>query len=165
MIFPGRESTAGGKIIERRWVPMSTDPGLSDLTVLLRSMRPELDEQPFVFYSLARSAEAELDFRPLCRFEEGEGVSVIVTQSQAAERGWPADSVWARITLTVHSSLQAVGFLAAVAGALAREGISVNPVSAFHHDHLFVPWERRGRVMDILSRLSRSQTDGSATLY
>ena len=43
------------------------------------------------------------------------------------------------ITLDVHSSLESVGFLAAVSARLAAAGIPCNAVSAFHHDHLFVP--------------------------
>ena len=39
------------------------------------------------------------------------------------------------ITLTVRSSLEAVGLLAAITARLADAGISVNAVSAFHHDH------------------------------
>jgi hypothetical protein len=62
-----------------------------------------------------------------------------------------------------HSSLLAVGFLAAVTAALASEGISVNPVSAFHHDHLFVPWERRRDAMRILRALSRAPETGTGS--
>jgi hypothetical protein len=138
-----------------------TPSGISDLTTLLRSMRPALDGEPYVFCTLSGAGAARLDFRPRCSFDEIEGTSLIVTQSQAARQGWPADSLWARITLTVHSSLQAVGFLAAVSAALAREDISVNPVSAFHHDHLFVPWERRMRAMETLEELSRSRAVGT----
>ncbi len=136
--------------------------GETNLATLLRSMRPGLVERPFVFCTVSRETAEDLDFRPLCSFIEPEGVSVIVTQYQAVQRGWPADAIWACITLTVHSSLSAVGFLAAVAGALAREGVSVNPVSAYYHDHLFVPWEHRTRAMEILNALSRSQPAGLA---
>jgi hypothetical protein len=58
------------------------------------------------------------------------------------------------ITLTVHSSLEAVGFLAAVTVPLAEAGISVNAVSAFHHDHLFVPVERAEDAQLLLQRLA-----------
>ena len=53
------------------------------------------------------------------------------------------------ITLEVHSALDAVGFLAAVTARLAAEGIGVNPVAGFHHDHLFVPADK-GVVEDLI---------------
>ncbi|RVD48425.1 ACT domain-containing protein, partial [Mesorhizobium sp. M2D.F.Ca.ET.140.01.1.1] len=57
------------------------------------------------------------------------------------------------ITLNIHSSLEAVGFLAAITTRLAAAGMSVNPVSAFYHDHLFVPAERAEEAMAILAKL------------
>ena len=67
---------------------------------------------------------------------------------------------WARITLGVHSSLAAVGLTARVAGALAEAGISANMVAAFHHDHVFVPWETRDVARATLCSLSQDQTGG-----
>ena len=58
------------------------------------------------------------------------------------------------ITLTVHSSLEAVGLLAEVATAFAARGISVNVVSAYYHDHLFVPSDRVEEALAALSELS-----------
>ena len=63
---------------------------------------------------------------------------------------------FARITLTVHSALEGVGLTAAVAGALAQAGIACNVVAGYHHDHLFVPWDRREEALAILQRLSQS---------
>jgi hypothetical protein len=57
---------------------------------------------------------------------------------------------WARITLGVHSSLAAVGLTARVADALAAQRISANMVAAFHHDHVFVPWDRRDEALAAL---------------
>jgi hypothetical protein len=54
----------------------------------------------------------------------------------------------------VHSSLAAVGFLAAVSAALAEAGIACNPVSGVHHDHLFVPAHRADDAMAVLTRLA-----------
>jgi hypothetical protein len=47
-----------------------------------------------------------------------------------------------------------VGLTATVATALAEAGIACNVVAGFHHDHLFVPWERREDALAILSDLS-----------
>ncbi|MBN2086426.1 MAG: ACT domain-containing protein [Anaerolineales bacterium] len=133
-----------------------SDPsGVSDLSALLQSMHPALIGRPFVFASIPRQALAGLAFIPMGTFCESEGVTVIATQTQARNAGWPAGDAWGCITLMVHSSLHAVGFLAAITSALAREGISVNPVSGYYHDHLFVPWEDRMRAMAVLTALGK----------
>jgi hypothetical protein len=61
------------------------------------------------------------------------------------------------ITLTVHSALDAVGFLAAITARLAEAGISVNAVSAFYHDHLFVPVGRADEAMAVLQEMSETK--------
>lgn len=43
-----------------------------------------------------------------------------------------------------RGALGAVGFLAAVAKALAEQGTACNAVSGVYHDHLFVPADRAG---------------------
>jgi hypothetical protein len=58
------------------------------------------------------------------------------------------------ITLNVHSALDAVGFLSAVMQALTAAGISSNAVSAFYHDHLFVPLNRAEEALQVLRELS-----------
>eukprot|EP00543_Licmophora_paradoxa_P009015 CAMPEP_0202444618 /NCGR_PEP_ID=MMETSP1360-20130828/3618_1 /ASSEMBLY_ACC=CAM_ASM_000848 /TAXON_ID=515479 /ORGANISM="Licmophora paradoxa, Strain CCMP2313" /LENGTH=205 /DNA_ID=CAMNT_0049060645 /DNA_START=455 /DNA_END=1072 /DNA_ORIENTATION=- len=59
------------------------------------------------------------------------------------------------ITLNIHSSLDAVGFLAAITSHLAKKktGMGVNPVSGFYHDHLFVPEHRVDDAMVALKEL------------
>jgi hypothetical protein len=83
---------------------------------------------------------------------EDEGTTVVVAEADAA--GLAAEYPCAWITLEVRSSLAAVGFLAAVTRALAGAGISANPVSGFHHDHLFVPWQRRLDALAVLEALA-----------
>ena len=61
---------------------------------------------------------------------------------------------WARITLGIESSLSAVGLTARVSTALAERGISANIIAAFHHDHIFVPWDRRDEALAVLRRLA-----------
>jgi len=57
---------------------------------------------------------------------------------------------WARISLGVHSSLDAVGMTAALSTRLTEAGISANVVAAFYHDHFFVPWDRREEALACL---------------
>ncbi len=58
------------------------------------------------------------------------------------------------ITLNIHSSLDAVGFLAAITTRLAAAGMGVNPVSGYFHDHLFVPADRADEAMTVLEGLA-----------
>lgn len=132
----------------------TTDPGETRLPVLLAAMRPVLRPGAFVFVTLLDAEAVKLTDVALATFREDEGVSVVLPREEAERLGLRHDSVWALITLEVRSSLAAVGFLAAVLPALAAVNLSVNPVSAFHHDHLFVPWERREEALEILVRVS-----------
>lgn len=59
------------------------------------------------------------------------------------------------ITLDIHSSLEAVGFMAAVSAKLTESGIGVNPVSGFFHDHCFVPLGREKEALEVLEILAR----------
>ena len=61
-----------------------------------------------------------------------------------------------RIELTVHSALEGVGLTAAVASALAREGMPCNAVAAFHHDHIFVPSGMAEQALGVLTALQAS---------
>ena len=57
------------------------------------------------------------------------------------------------ITLQVHSALDGVGLTAAVAGALAAQGIACNMVAAYHHDHAFVPEAQAEAALAVLLAL------------
>eukprot|EP00439_Symbiodinium_sp_Y106_P001530 s7332_g1.t1 len=70
-------------------------------------------------------------------------------------------SAW--ITLTVHSSLEAVGLTAAFASALAREGISANVVAAFFHDHVFVDIKDAERAVATLQKMSKDAQGASTS--
>lgn len=130
--------------------------GETNLKKMLASLQPELEPTPYVFCTLSREQFHALDTDPRGTVREKEGVTLIITQAQADEHGLAYESLFACITLSVHSSLQAVGLIAAVAGRLAQADISVNPVAGYYHDYLFVPWERRGEAMALLLELQRS---------
>lgn len=61
---------------------------------------------------------------------------------------------WARISLGVHSSLDAVGLTSVFSGALSDAGISSNIVAALYHDHIFVQWDRREEALRVLQALA-----------
>ena len=58
------------------------------------------------------------------------------------------------ITCEVHSSLEAVGFLAVIANVLKEKNMGVNPVAGFFHDHLFVPLGCEEEAMSALRELA-----------
>ncbi len=127
--------------------------GETELRKLLADMRPELQEGEFVFCTTSPESFRRLKIEPIGWFREGEGISIIVERNVADGAGLKYDFVSRIITLSVHSSLHAVGFLAAVAGKLASAGISLNLVSAYYHDHLFVPVNAADRAMKLLAEL------------
>jgi uncharacterized protein len=127
--------------------------GETDLDRLLSGLDPELHEGVYVFATLPEDVPG---LNPVMTFTEAEGRTVILRAEEADRAGVPSVSPSAWITLRVHSSLEAVGMMAAIATALTEAGISCNAVSAYHHDHLFVPWPRAHEAMDILRNLSHT---------
>jgi hypothetical protein len=127
---------------------------ITDLSRLLASMSPHLGDGEFVFVTTTRRGHSA-GRDAACVFQEDEGVSMICLLDDARRHGLEFAGVFRRITLTVRSSLHAVGFLAAITDAPAKAGIPCNAVSVFHHDHLFVPAEMAGRAMAALTNLSQ----------
>ena len=125
--------------------------GETNLARLLATMRPALQPGEYVFCTAGPDAAVS---GALGWFREAEGVSLILPRAEADAQGLPYSYVAAWLTLTVHSALEAVGLTAAVAAALAREGISCNVVAAYHHDHLFVAQADADRALQALRALS-----------
>jgi len=119
----------------------------TDLATLIRAMNPRLKPGTFVFATV-KTVPAAID--PLMTFRETEGITLILPQAEAEAAGLPFTFAARMITLEIHSSLNAVGFLAAISARLAEAGMAVNPVSGFYHDHLFVPEGRAEEAMAIL---------------
>jgi hypothetical protein len=128
--------------------------GETELTRLLKTMAPQRQPGEYVFCTLPNQTRCPADLTPVGSFQEAEGLTLILPRPQAVAAGLPLGPGFALITLTVHSSLTAVGFLAAIATHLARHGISVNPVSAYYHDHLFVPVADADRAIALLQTLA-----------
>lgn len=127
--------------------------GETKLDDLLKDMAPVLHWETFVFVTTTRNFE-HLDIRPKMQFREEEGTTLILTRREAEQHGFACVYPSRMITLNIHSSLEAIGFLAAITTKLAAAGISVNPVSGFYHDHLFVPEDRADDAIAILLDLA-----------
>jgi len=128
--------------------------GETDLAKLLKGMKPEQQPGEYVF-CLVNTLEQAVELNPICTFQECEGTTVILPKQIADENVLVYSVVCAWITLTVHSSLEAVGLTAAVSKALTEANISCNVVAAYHHDHLFIPIKDAQRAIDILISLSK----------
>lgn len=128
-----------------------------NLRTLLRTMNPQLHPQPIAF---AKAAAAPPE--AICTFREDEGLTVLIPVEDAGRLGLTYSYIAAWITLTVESDLDAVGFLAAITERLAEAEISCNVVSAFHHDHLFVPFDKRDEAVRILRELQSDVRTDSA---
>ncbi len=125
-----------------------------DLRVLLSNMSPSLSEEEFVFCSLDEARLGQLSARPIATFRESEAMSAIIPRQLADDEGLEYRFVARMIKIGVHSSLDAIGLIAAIAGKLTAAGISVNPVSATFHDYLFVPADKAHEAMAALAELS-----------
>ncbi|MFI9048661.1 ACT domain-containing protein [Streptomyces sp. NPDC053427] len=126
--------------------------GERDLQVLLRSMRPQLHEGRYVFTTVPGAVPEGL--KPVVTVAEEEGTTLVVRQEDADRAGLAYDYVAARLTLRVHSALDAVGLTAAVAAELAAAGLSCNVVAGYFHDHLFVPYGAADEAVRLLTALA-----------
>jgi hypothetical protein len=126
-----------------------------DLGKLLSSMQPRLQPGSFVFCTVSENRYRNMQVEPLCYFREDEGISLILSKENADKLALQYSSSWSLITCEVNSDLNAVGFIAAISHQLAIAGIPTNPVSAYFHDHLFVPNELAQQATNLLVKLSK----------
>ena len=130
--------------------------GETDLAKLLATMSPVLFPQTYVYCTVAyRDVPRYQALEPLATYREDEGLTLVLARSDADEAGLDYGPLLRRITLNVHSALEAVGLTAAVSAALTREGISANVIAAYYHDHIFVPEADAERALAALRALTR----------
>ena len=131
--------------------------GERDLDALLSDMKPEILDGIFVFCTLAPTASIPATVNPMLTFREREGTTLVILRKEAERAGLRHEFPSRLITLSVHSALDAIGFLAAITARLAEAGISVNAVSAFYHDHLFVPADKAKEALAALQEMARTK--------
>ena len=128
--------------------------GVTDINELLGSMQPALVDESFVFCTVKGQLADYIALDPIAMFRESEGLTLVLSQTAADKAVFDYESVFRQITLTVHSSLEAVGLTAAVSTALAAKNISANVIAAYYHDHVFVPNAQAEQALSALKALS-----------
>ncbi len=125
-------------------------PGETDLDTMLATLG--VQRRPGVFaYIAVQVPTPGLIAAAHAVVKEGR-LTTIVLPVEAAERaGQATDARFAWLTLTVQSSLDAVGLTAAVSARLAAIGIPCNVLAGYHHDHLLVPVDRVDEAIEVLA--------------
>jgi len=128
--------------------------GITELEALLTSMQPELLASEVVFCTVAGPLADYVSLEPIATFREAEGLTLVLEKSIAEEAALVFEGTFRQITLTVHSSLEAVGLTAAVSENLAGKGISANVIAAYYHDHIFVQSAKAEMALSALKEFS-----------
>ena len=116
--------------------------GIIEIEELLKSMSPEIRGGEYTFCTVEGELADYVHLNPLATYIEAEGLTLILAVETADKANIPYEGKYKQITLTVHSSLEAVGLTAAVAAKLTAYDISANVVAAYYHDHIFVQSEK-----------------------
>ena len=129
---------------------------ITDLDILLNSMSPKLIEGDYVFCTVEGGLADYVHLNPMTTFREKEGLTLVLTKEVATQAQLSFDGVFSMITLSVHSSLEAVGLTAAFATKLGSYGISANVIAGYYHDHIFVQKHEADQAMSALRELSEA---------
>lgn len=128
--------------------------GEKNLDALLKSMKPKHNVGEFVFCKTENLEQINLS-QIIMSFKEEESITIIAEKAVADKLDLDYSFIASWITLTVHSSLEAVGLTAAFSKALSENRISCNVVAAYYHDHIFVDKKDTEKAMAILNEFSK----------
>lgn len=130
--------------------------GERNLGTLVASMSPALMDGDYVFCTFQDALYGDyLDLEPIVSIRESEGLTLVVPKNKADNKSLSYESVFKGITLSVHSSLDAVGLTAAFSSKLSEHGISANVIAGYYHDHIFVQKELADKAIEALNELAR----------
>jgi hypothetical protein len=133
---------------------MERTSGEMNLQTLIKNMEPILNDGEYVFVSLS-SIESIPNDMIISTMREKEGMTVVLSKSDAESRDLKYEFVAAWISLNIHSSLEAVGLTAAFSSELGKGDISCNVIAGYYHDHIFVDTEDKEKAMEILLSMTR----------
>ena len=125
-------------------------PGETDLAAMLATLA--VQRRPGIFAYIAVEVPTPgLIAAAHALVKEGRLTTIVLPVDAAERAGQATDVRFAWLTLTVQSSLDAVGLTAAVSARLAALGIPCNVLAGYHHDHLLVPVDRVDDAVAVLT--------------
>lgn len=128
--------------------------GEKNLQTLVRTMQPTLLDGSWAFVTVPNGKPVPHGLHPLMTYREPEGLTMLLDEKDLAKTNLPHAFFCRGISLNVNSSLYAVGFLALISDVLAKAAMSINIVSAFHRDYIFVPTGRADEALTLLKKLA-----------
>ncbi|KAJ5612531.1 hypothetical protein N7510_005725 [Penicillium lagena] len=139
---------------------MAPPSGEENLSVLLATMQPTLDPTTYVFLNTRQPLTSLplATLEPQLIVQEAEGITIVTTEALATSHGFKEQTYpCKKISLAIHSSLEAVGLIATITSRLKDHGISTNVVSGYFHDHIYVPVDRAQDAMQVLGEFANAK--------
>ena len=119
-------------------------------------MEPKLNDEEFVFTCIDGATYGDrAELTPIAMFMEEEAMTLVIPRSKADAYRIAYESVFKCISLTIHSSLDAIGLTAAFLTKLAEHGISANVIAGYFHDHIFIQSESAEKAIAALCDFGR----------